>query len=202
VFVNDVLFAQPDDFGWFGAKGKYTPWREAVNHDRFKSDLSKMIDIMLLDPTGSVVPTVRSVNEREIGLLPNMTLQNLQGQPIAFSDLSGKVVIVEFWATWCPPCLSTLGWLGNIKKKYGNNVAIVAIAIESKEDDVRKLATSLNLAVQFVMGSEQLVAPFGSLSGVPKMFVFDKNGKTASIFYGAPEDLHTKAGRLVDGLMK
>lgn len=37
VFVDDILIAQPNDFGWYGAKGKYTPWREPVNRERFKS---------------------------------------------------------------------------------------------------------------------------------------------------------------------
>lgn len=203
VFVNDVLFAQPNDFGWFGAKGKYTPWREAANHDRFKSDLAKMIDLTLADPkSASATAATRALNESEIAALPDLTMQSLEGKSIALGDLKGKVVIVEFWATWCPPCLSTLAWLGTVKKQHGDNLVVVAIALESPPDDVRKLASSLNLPVNWVLGSESLAAPFGSLSGVPKMFVFDKTGKTNAIFYGATDDLHVKVGKALGGLMK
>lgn len=203
VFVNDVLFAQPNDFGWFGAKGKYTPWREAANHERFKSDLSKMIEIALVDPkAGMETQAVTVVNESEIASLPGLNIQDINGEPLALSELSGKIVVVEFWATWCPPCRTTLGWLGKTKQRYGDNLAIVAIAVESPEDEVRKLTTTMNLPVRFVLGSESTVGAFGSLSGVPKMFVFDKTGKTAAIFYGAPQDLHPKVLRTLSALMK
>ena len=203
VFVNDVLFAQPNDFGWFGAKGKYTPWRETANHERFKSDLSKMIEIALSDPKGKLsIQAVSAINESEIVALPGLEIQDINGQRLAFSDLSGKVVVVEFWATWCPPCRTTLGWLGKIKKEYGDNLAIIAIAVESPDDEVRKLTTTVNVPARFVLGSESTVGAFGSLSGVPKMFVFDKAGKTAAIFYGAPDDLHPKVLRTLTALMK
>jgi thiol-disulfide isomerase/thioredoxin len=203
VFVNDVLVAQPNDFGWFGAKGKYTPWREAANHDRFKADLNKMVEIVLADPkAGMAKAKIRAVDEKEIVSLPSLKIQDLKGQPLNSSDLAGRVVVVEFWATWCPPCISTLGWLGKVKKQYGENVAIVAIAVESPEEDVRKLTTSMDLPMQFSLGSEAVVEQFGSLSSVPKMFVFDKTGKTAAVFYGAPADLHQKISRVLNELMK
>lgn len=203
VFVNEVLFAQPTDFGWFGAKGKYTPWREAANHDRFKSDLSRMIDIVLSNPSAGVAKAgARAVDEKELASLPVLAITDLKGQPLTSSDLTGRIVVVEFWATWCPPCLSTLEWLGKIKKEYGDNLAIVAIAVESPEDDVRKLTSSMNLPVQFALGSEAVIEQFGSLSSVPKMFVFDKTGKTAAVFYGAPADLHSKISRVLNDLVK
>jgi thiol-disulfide isomerase/thioredoxin len=203
VFVNEVLFAQPNDFGWFGAKGKYTPWREPANHTRFKKDLATLIDIVLVSPeSASAMLNNRVIKESEVSSLPQIDLRNLKGETIAASDLKGKVVIVEFWATWCPPCLSTLAWLGKVKKQYGENVVVLAIALESKEAEVRKLATTMNPAVQVAIGNEPLVAPFGTLNSVPKMFIFDNTGKTAAIFYGAPGDLHKQVERVLGELMR
>jgi len=56
--------------------------------------------------------------------------------------------------------------------------------------------------MQFSLGSEAVIEQFGSLSSVPKMFVFDKTGKTAAVFYGAPADLHQKISRVLNELMK
>jgi hypothetical protein len=84
----------------------------------------------------------------------------------------------------------------------GGSVEVVTVAIESEEPEVRKQAQSLKLAPRVVMGTEALAASFGTISSVPTMFVFDQQGKTATVFYGAPEDLRLKAERLLNSLLK
>jgi hypothetical protein len=64
------------------------------------------------------------------------------------------------------------------------------------------MTKSLGTSVNFVMGTEELAAPFGTLGSVPRMFVFDREGRTAAVFYGAPPDLHEKVGRLIETLAK
>jgi thiol-disulfide isomerase/thioredoxin len=203
VFVDDILLAQPNDFGWYGAKGKYTPWRDKANHEKFKRDLTRMIELVL---GGRKDVAARSgqtkVEEEEIAQLPRLTAQDLQGRTLDAKSLEGRVVVVEFWATWCPPCRSTLTWLGELKKRYNDRVAVIAIAVESEEKEVRALTVELQLPVNVVMGSESLVNPFGTLGSVPRMFVFDPKGKTAAVFYGAPDGLHEKVGQLIDSLLK
>lgn len=204
VFVDDILLAQPNDFGWYGAKGKYTPWREAANHDKFKRDLTRMIELVMRGELKEAAAggQTRLDTEAEIAQLPGFNTKDLQGRAVETARMGGRVVIVEFWATWCPPCRSTLAWLGEIKKRYGDRVEVIAIAVESEEKDVISLVKPLGVDVRFVMGSETLVAPFGTLGSVPRMFVFDQKGRTAATFYGAPDDLHEKVGRLVDQLAR
>jgi thiol-disulfide isomerase/thioredoxin len=204
VFVDDVLVAKPRDFGWNEKeKGKYTPLKERSNQERFKKDLSLMIDLALRDRNElSKQYQVQTSKDVDISSLPNFTLQNLEGRSIESAGLSGQVVVVEFWATWCPPCRSTLSWLGEVKRRYGDKVTVLTIALESDEAEVRKLTQKPDLQIQVAMGSDGIAERFGGLTSFPTMYVFDQNGKTASIFHGAPQDLHEKVNRLLDSLVK
>src|SRR5688572_16194694 len=143
-----------------------------------------------------------SADSGEVAVLPSFDLTDLRGRPVAEADLRGRVVIVEFWATWCPPCRSTLSLLGDLKRRYGDQVTVLAVAVESPEADVRNLIKPLNLPVNVVMGSEEVAAPFGTLGSVPRIFVFNRQGKTSAVFYGATPDLHEKVDRLVNSLTK
>src|SRR5262249_25938231 len=97
------------------------------------------------------------------------------------------------WATWCPPCRASLAWLGDVKKKYGDKLAVLALAVESDEPNVKKLANDLKLPFTFAMGTADVVRALGGVSSVPTLLVFDKTGKTAAAYYGAPPDLHASA---------
>ena len=204
VFVEEVLVAKPEDFGgWGQPTGKYAPWKEPANHEKFKQDVARMIDLTMRD-RAKAAKAIQTQTESiaEITALPNLSAQDLQGQRIESADLSGKIVVVEFWATWCAPCRSTLNWLSELKQRHGDNLEVLAIAVESDEAEVRKLAQALNLSARVLMGTEAMAASFGTINSVPTMFVFDRQGKTATIFYGAPEDLHPKAERLLKSILQ
>ena len=202
VFVDDVLVAGPSDFGWLGTKGKYTPWRDEANHEKFKKDLKGMIELVRRGQKPLATADQSSLAEEvEVATLPGFNVRDLDDRPIESAALKGRVVIIEFWATWCPPCRTTLGWLGETRRKYGDKVVVLAVATESEEAEVRKLTNPLSLPINIIMGSPEVVSPFGSLGSVPRMFVFDRMGKTAGVFYGAPPDLHEKVNRLIDSLI-
>lgn len=204
VFVEEVLVAKPEDFGgWGQPTGKYAPWKEPSSHEKFKQDVARMIDLTLRDraKAAKVIQT-QTESIAEIAALPNLSALDLLGQPVDSANLNGKVVVVEFWATWCAPCRPTLNWLSELKRQHGDSLEVLAVAVESNEAEVRKLAQALNLSARVLMGTEAMAASFGTINSVPTMFVFDRQGKTATIFYGAPEDLHPKAERLLKSLLQ
>lgn len=202
VFVNEVLVAKPDDFGWGGEKGRYKPWAHPANHEKFRNDLVRMIEVAFRDQTELVRQFEVKPGAGEIATLPDFNAPDLQNQNITPAILSGKVVIVEFWATWCPPCRSTLHWLGKLKQRYGDKLVVLAISVESEESDVREFAKTIDPSVRLSLGSEALVSSFGNITAVPTMYVFDQHGKVAGIFYGATEDLHPRAERILGSLIK
>jgi cytochrome c biogenesis protein CcmG, thiol:disulfide interchange protein DsbE len=207
VFVDDVLVAVPRDFGYFGEKegtGRYAPWRNADNQAKFKADLARMIDLILAGNKDVVSKEHADASAgigSQITALPKFTATDLAGSPLTSDQLAGRVVLVEFWATWCPPCRSTLAWLGGLKAKYGDKLAVVAFAVESPEDGIRSTAKSLSPDLRWAITDDATAQSFGNITSVPTMFLFDRSGKTAKVLYGAPPDLHPEAEKTLDALM-
>ena len=207
IFLDEVLIAAPRDFGYFGEKdgtGRYAPWRNAENQAKFKNDLTRMIDLILSGKKDEVTRerAGTSTSMAAVEALPKFTLTDLSGKPLTAEQAAGRVVMVEFWATWCPPCRSTLEWLGDLKKKYGDNVAILALAVESPEDKVRETVASLSPDLNWAITDTATAQAFGDITAVPTMFLFDRSGKTARVMYGAPPDLHQQAERVLDELIR
>jgi thiol-disulfide isomerase/thioredoxin len=206
VFVDDVLVAVPRDFGYFGeveGTGRYAPWRNADSQAKFKTDLIRMIDLILAGHKEIVSQEHAGTSgaAHEIAALPKFSLTDLSGSRLSAEQLNGKVVVVEFWATWCPPCRSTLAWLGELRKKYGDNLAVVTLAVESPEDGIRTTAKSQSPELRWAIADTATAQAFGDITSVPTLFLFDRSGKTARVLYGAPPDLHQEAEKTLSGLM-
>jgi len=98
-----------------------------------------MITLLLAGKSGEARAQARPAQGAELAAMPGFTLTDLEGRPLARESLAGRPVLVEFWATWCPPCRGTLEWLGELEKRHGDRLEVVAVAIESDEPDVRKI---------------------------------------------------------------
>jgi thiol-disulfide isomerase/thioredoxin len=207
VFVDDILVAAPREFGYFGeveGSGRYAPWRSEASQAKFKADLIRMIDLILAGKK-DIVTREHSATDTasyEIAALPQVKLTDLSGHPLTAAELSGRVVLVEFWATWCPPCRSTLEWLGQLKRKHGEKLAILALAVESPEDQIRSTVSSLSPDLHWAITDAPTAQSFGDITAVPTLFLFDRSGKTSRVLYGAPPDLHDQVEESLDALLE
>lgn len=195
IFVGDVLVATPKDFGFYGTgegagEGRYTPWKSADSHQRFRTDLARMIEKTLAGAPDRPRAGVAAPAENPLAMLPAFAARDVYGVPVSREALAGRTVIVEFWATWCPPCRSTLRWLGELKARHGDRLEVVAIAVESDSADVRAVADRLGVPVRWVMGTPALARSFGDVSGVPTLHLFGPAGRGAGLYFGAPPSLH------------
>ena len=207
IFVDDVLVATPSDFGFYGkgeaeGGGRYAPLKSAASHDRFRADLARMIGLVLEGRKDSARAQAAPAPQAAIQELPALAITDLDGRAVTRADLAGRPVLVEFWATWCPPCRSTLGWLGELKKRHGDRLAIVAVAVQSEEPEVRKVVAGLNLPIVWTLGTPELGRSFGDVSAVPTLFLFGADGRTVAAYYGAPPTLHAEAEAALASLLR
>lgn len=211
IFVDDILVATPKDFGFYGKgegenAGRYAPWKNAASHERFRADLTRMLR-EVLDGKGEALRAERAPSAASAPRtlspphLPDFEIPTLEGGRLASAALTGKPVLVEFWATWCPPCRGTLAWLGELEHRYGDRLEIVTLAVESDPDEVRRVVAGLKLPFHWAMAAPDLALQFGDLSSVPTLFLFDAAGRTRDIFYGAPPHLHQQAERALATLL-
>ena len=198
VFVDEVLMARPKDFGFAGAEdisgGLYLPWREPANQQRFKDDLRRAVTRRLVGErvTGLNLADVTTADTSLDGppQLPQVPLTSIAGRPLVRGFAENRVVVVELWATWCPPCRSTLEHLNDVQRTYEKDLSVVAIAVDSAREEVTRMAAAVQPSYSMVFGTEEIVNAFGALAAVPKILVFDRAGSLRRVIHGAPPDLH------------
>jgi hypothetical protein len=91
--------------------------------------------------------------------------------------------------------------LGRLKREHGERLAVVALAVDSPEDEVRSVATSLDPALRWAIADAATTQAFGDITAVPTLFLSDRQGRTASVRYGAPPDLHEEVEKVLGALL-
>ncbi|MCC6405774.1 MAG: TlpA family protein disulfide reductase [Planctomycetes bacterium] len=197
LFVDDVLVAKPKDFGFYGrgegeGDGRYTPFQSAESHARLQDDLRRVLKLAL---AGEAVPGAKSGEPAalatEPAILPEFELRDLAGSRVERAELAGKVVVVEFWATWCPPCRTTLRFLDGLRAEFGERVVVLAAAVESDEADVRAFAADLP-RLRFGLATPELARRFGDVSALPTLHLFGPDGRRLLSRYGAAPTAHSE----------
>lgn len=121
---------------------------------------------------------------------PDVVGKDREGAPIRLGDSRGKVVVLSFWASWCPPCRKELPILENVQRKGGAD-HIKVIGINYKEDAflVRKLLAKMTDAqMTFTRDPDGALAKRFGLKGLPLMVMIGRDGRIASIHTGYSED--------------
>jgi len=112
---------------------------------------------------------------------PNFSLQTQNGKVIELSKLKGKVVLVNFWATWCPPCRAEIPDFIEVYNTYkSKGFEIVGIALD--EEGWSKVAPYIEEAKMnylVVLGSEKVIQQYGGIKAIPTTFIIDKKGYIA-----------------------
>jgi len=126
---------------------------------------------------------------------PDLKFKDLNGKDVALSDLKGKVVFLNFWATWCDPCRIEIPWLIAMQTKYGpkgftvvgvamddEGKSVVAPFIEKERFDVD--GQKLPMSYPILLGSDDAADKFGGILGYPTSFLISRDGRIIQKFQG------------------
>ena len=113
---------------------------------------------------------------------------SLEGETLSLSDFEGKPLLVNFWATWCPPCLAEMPLIQDIADQYQDQLVILAINAGEDEAVVRDFVTQQNLGLTFLLDPTNSAAKYFRVYGFPTSLFFDEDGVIQSTHIGELND--------------
>jgi thiol-disulfide isomerase/thioredoxin len=125
-------------------------------------------------------PKEKVIAAGEIGSrLPDFSVRDLQGREISSADLHGKVVLIDFWATWCQPCKKEMPGYQKLLDRYGSRgLAVVGLKFDTMRDmeDPVLFAKRIGVRYPLAVATDDLKQKFGGVEGLPTTMIYDRQG--------------------------
>ncbi len=119
---------------------------------------------------------------------PQIVRIDLKGGQVDLKSLRGKVVLLNFWATWCAPCLVEMPVFSAWQRQYGSQgLQVIGISMDDDAAPVRKLVSKLKTDYPIAMGDAKLGEEYGGVMGLPLTYLIDRNGVVRMRFQGETE---------------
>jgi peroxiredoxin len=118
-------------------------------------------------------------------LAPDFTRTDQQGRPYTLSDQRGKVVLLNFWATWCAPCREEMPVFSRWQRSYGaRGLAIVGVSMDDDPGSVRQALAERPVSYPVVLGDAKLGEQMGGVLGLPLSYLLDADGRVVARYQG------------------
>jgi cytochrome c biogenesis protein CcmG/thiol:disulfide interchange protein DsbE len=109
---------------------------------------------------------------------PDFSLKTLEGKTVKLSDYKGKIVIIDFWATWCPPCRKGIPDLIDLQKSYSKDLVVIGISLDQERTlkDLKPFIENYGINYPVVLGDQKVVLDYGGINAIPTSFIVDQKG--------------------------
>ncbi|HVY71604.1 MAG TPA: redoxin domain-containing protein [Verrucomicrobiae bacterium] len=125
---------------------------------------------------------------------PAWELKDVDGKKVKSSDFKGKVVILDFWATWCGPCRAEIPSFIELHKQYEKDgLVVIGVSLDDGSKPVKKFIASEKINYPIVMGNDSVTGDFGGVEVIPTTFVIDRDGKIVSKHVGVTQKAEFEA---------
>jgi peroxiredoxin len=135
-------------------------------------------------PTGSGRQHLKAETERKQA--PNFSLKDADGKIVQLSDYRGKVVLLNFWATWCDPCRIEIPWFIDLQRQYkADGVAVVGVSMD--EDGwkaIKPFVAEVGINYRVLLGDDKVAQLYGGVDSLPTSFIIDRQGRIAAVHIG------------------
>jgi peroxiredoxin len=146
-------------------------------------------------------PPPRADNKAEAA--PAFDLPDLAGGRATLASLKGKVVVLDFWATWCGPCIVELPQYNDFARQYKQRgVEVVGVVFDSGEpQEIQDFVREHRVEYRQLLGDDKMMDAFGGNMGLPTTFVIDREGRITTKFVGSTPDKFERLHKAVEAVL-
>lgn len=134
---------------------------------------------------------------------PDFTLKDIGGNTVKLSDYKGKVVFLDFWASWCPPCRNSIPAIIALHKEFESNkdVVILGINVGERLDTVQEFMQKENMTYTILLGDNAVSRNY-RVNGIPAFFIIDKEGNIVKNYSGYRSGIESDWSKQINALLK